>query len=228
MSEYSSILLSDQMHQPTSIDMQRLERAQYTKVSANQLQQADKFAQFQLTNTGNLNPPFSSVEQLKGEDNIAKINPEQIKSLYDEIKTLAKDRLDASNQDPQTLTEFDYLKTSIEEIEGHKIDVKIEPEEIKTAILYSSLGINFLDIKRLETRIEVYQLAKQEVAASAKNQGIRQDQAEQLTQFIDQKIAHLQSQKRSLLERDGVKINEDELFQKVKLNKAVNAFTEAK
>ncbi len=212
------------MDNSVSTSQQTLMRWRNSQVSFNQ---SNQLASFQLPST-NQADTSTSIEQLKAEQKISKIAPEEVAELFGRIKADVKKSLQESNVDNKPLTAFDYLERNIEEIEHYDIEVKINPEEIRTAILYSSLGINFLDIKRLEMRMELYEVAKKEVEASAESQAINKEQAQELMQVIEQKMASLQAQKQSLLDRSGLKRNEDDLLEKVKLHNALNASTEVK
>lgn len=212
------------MDNSVSTNQQTLMRWRNSQVSFNQ---SSQLASFQLPST-NQADTGTSIEQLKAEQKISKIAPEEVAELFGKIKTDVKKSLEESNADNKPLTAFDYLERNIKEIEHYDIEVKINSEEIRTAILYSSLGINFLDIKRLEMRMELYEVAKKEVEASAESQAINKEQAQELMQVIEQKMASLQAQKQSLLDRSGLKRNEDDLLEKVKLHNALNASTEVK
>lgn len=163
----------------------------------------------------------SSIENIRGSDRVSSIDPQAIDKLYSQIKATANAALDASNIENKDLKPYDYLKNNIEEIADYPIEVSIAPEEVNTAILYNSLGINFLDVKRLEVRMDLFEKAQDEVNANKKSGHIRTDQALELSESIKGSMASLQEQKQALLERKHITKNEDELIKQLQLNQAI-------
>ena len=130
---------------------------------------------------------------------ISNIKQEEVKAKYEEIRNNAKESLEAANLTNKELKPFDYLEGTIDEIENAPIEVKIDRDEVNTAILYNSLGISFLDVKRVEVRMEILQLAKDDVTKSAESGLIRKDQADQLNQKIEDQMARLIEEKENLM-----------------------------
>ena len=89
------------------------------------------------------------------------------------------------------------------------IEVKIDHDEVNTAILYNRLGISFLDIKRVEVRMEILNLAQTEVDNDADKGLIRKDQQLALTKKIDENLEKLTAQRQSLLDRNNGDESED-------------------
>tara|TARA_R110000850_G_scaffold150425_4_gene272999 strand:+ start:244 stop:567 length:324 start_codon:yes stop_codon:yes gene_type:complete len=89
------------------------------------------------------------------------------------------------------------------------IEVKIDRDEVNTAILYNRLGISFLDVKRVEVRMEILNLAQTEVDNDADKGLIRKDQQLALTKKIDENLEKLTAQRQSLLDRSNGEESED-------------------
>lgn len=158
----------------------------------------------------------STTEDFRYSRRVSNINPEKVKALYGEIKAESNKELEAFNLEDKTLKPFDYLSSNIEKIMDYPIDVKIERDEINIAILYNSLGISFLDVKRIEVKMELLELAKEEVGQAAKAGAIRKDEANTLQKMIEGNMNSLFEEKQSLLERKHIKENEDLLLEQLK------------
>lgn len=170
---------------------------------------------FKLNNDDAVKSP-NAIENIRGGDRISNIKPEDIEALYAEIKAGSITAIEASNIKNEKLEPFDYLQHNIKEIGDYPIEVSIEPDEVNTAILFNSLGINFLDVKRMEVRMELYEKAKEDVKNSSENNDIRKDQELALMEDIDNRIADLKERKQDLMERKKITESEDELFNQLR------------
>ncbi|REL28194.1 hypothetical protein DXX93_17560 [Thalassotalea euphylliae] len=153
---------------------------------------------------------------------ISNIKPEEVKAKYEEIRHKAKESLEAANLTNKVLKPFDYLEATIDEIENAPIEVKIDRDEVNTAILYNSLGISFLDVKRVEVRMEILQLAKDDVTKSAESGLIRKDQADQLNQKIAEQMARLMEEKENLMAGKARDQSADEFLNQVTKQRTLN------
>lgn len=165
----------------------------------------------------------NSIDELRYSTKITSINPEEVRLLYNQIKAKANYELEAYNITNKKLEPFDYLSNNIDEIIDYPIDVKIERDEIEMAILYNSLGINYLDVKRIEVRMELLEIAKEEVSQSAKTGDITKNQQQSLNKVIKGNMESLLEQKQNILERKNITENEDLLLEQVKRSSAVIA-----
>ncbi len=143
----------------------------------------------------------SLLNEMRAANRVSSINQQEVKKFYSEIKTAAAAELEANNFEHKALKTYDYLNSTIEEIMTAPIDVKIARDEINTAILYNSLGISFLDVKRIEVRMEILNLAQEDVTKAGNVGDIRKDQEKYLTTKIADYSNELQQQKQVLLER---------------------------
>ena len=176
-----------------------------------------------------IRPEFKNVELNKENDafspqnirfsnQISIINKQEINDIYNKIKIEVKNKLDKSNTSHAELTPFDHQNSSIDEIMSYPIEVKIEPDEIHTAILYNRMGINFIEVKRVEIRIELLNRAEDDVAKIAKQGAINTEQKQALYQKIKNNILKLENEKHTLLEGDQMKKNQQQLFEKLKFH----------
>lgn len=158
----------------------------------------------------------SSTDEFRYSRRASNVNPEKVQALYDEIKAESNSELEAFNLENKALKPFDYISSNIEKIMNYPIEVKIERDEINIAILYNSLGISFLDVKRIEVKMELLELAKEEVAQAEKAGQISKDEANTLKKMIEENMNSLSEEKQSLLERKHIKENEDLLLEQLK------------
>ncbi|WP_076418236.1 hypothetical protein [Colwellia sp. UCD-KL20] len=163
----------------------------------------------------------NSIDELRRSTKITSINPEEVRNLFNQIKAKANTELETNNITNKKLEPFDYLSNNIDEIMDHPIEVKIERDEIEIAILYNSLGINYLDVKRIEVRMELLEIAREEVSENAKNGSITKDQEQSLNKIIKGHMESLLEQKQNLLERKHITENEDLLLEQLKRSSAV-------
>ena len=163
-------------------------------------------------------PSANAINELRFGKRISNIDPIEFKALYSQIKTAADAQLDVFKAPNKDIQPFDYLQNNIDAIADYPIEVNIEPDEINTAILYNSLGINFLDVKRIEMRMDLFELAKDDVKNNEKAGLIRKDQADALNEKIQGHMDLLLDQKQALLERKSITDSEEALFQQLRLS----------
>lgn len=174
-------------------------------------------------NIENKSSTSNSIDELRYSTKISSINKEEVRILFNEIKAKANSELEAYNITNKKLEPFDYLSNNIDEIMEYPIEVKIERDEIEMAILYNSLGINYLDVKRIEVRMELLEIAKEEVSQSAKTGDITKNQQQSLNKVIKGNMESLLEQKQNILERKNITENEDLLLEQLKRSSAVIA-----
>jgi hypothetical protein len=166
-------------------------------------------------------PSFNAINQSRFSNRISTIDPQEIKALYSQIKTNADAQLDTFNVNNKDLQPFDYLKNNIDTIVNYPIEVKIQPDEINTAILYNSLGINFLDVKRIEMRMDLLDMAKDDVKEKEKAGLIRKDEGNNLNKQIQGHMESLFDEKQALIDRKSITESEEALFKQLKISQAI-------
>ena len=107
------------------------------------------------------------------------------------------------------------------------IEVKIDRDEVNTAILYNRLGISFLDVKRVEVRMEILNLAQTEVDNDADKGLIRKDQQLALTKKIDENLEKLTAQRQSLLDRSNGEESEDVFLVQLEQQRSIKLYAYA-
>jgi hypothetical protein len=162
-----------------------------------------------------------TVDKPQFSNRISKINQADVAVLYTELKLDAKEKLDAMNHDKEELKSPDYHSATIKEIMNLPIEVKIERDEINQAIIYNRLGINYLDVKKLEVKMELLALAKGEVTRQKKQGAITEEQAQLLVDKIEHYQLQLSEEKQSLLEGRLPKKNEQLLFEQLTKHKKI-------
>ncbi|WP_340679406.1 hypothetical protein [Paraglaciecola sp.] len=170
----------------------------------------------------------TSIDNIRYSQNISSINSADVKEVFEQIKQEAKEKLEANNFENKVLKSFDYINASIDEIINHPIEVKIEKDEIYTAILYSRMGIDFLDVKRIEFRMELLKLAQDDVVKLAKSGLIRKDQETTLVNKIEGHNSQLLEEKKRLLEGTQRQENEQMMLEKLKFRGSVAATSTSK
>ena len=168
-----------------------------------------------------LAPNTTSIEELKSSHYISNIKPEEIKVHYEAIKQLARKELDDTNFENKSLTPNNYHDATIDKIMTVPIEVKIDRDEINTAILYNRLGISFLDVKRIETRMEILNLAQKEIDDDADKGLIRKDQQQTLTKKVEEKLTKLVDEKQSILDRSAGNETEEFFLEQVEEQRSV-------
>jgi len=153
---------------------------------------------------------------------ISNIKKADIETLFKQVKQVAKKELEALNIEDKELKQADYFNKTIDTIMDIPIEVKIDRDEVNTAILYNRMGISFLDIKRLEVRMELLSLAKSEIEESARKGGIRKDEAQKLTAKVESNMQKMIEQKQNLLNGNKLTVNEQLLFGKLPAGNNIN------
>jgi len=165
---------------------------------------------------------YTRIEDIRRSGYVSQINPQDVQNIYNQIKKEANTELEAFNLDNNVLEPFDYLKNTIDTIVDYPVEVNIERSEVNTAILYNSLGISFLDVKRIEVKMELLELAKEEVKETVDAGLIRKDQAADLHKTIENNMNALLEEKQSLLERKHITENEELLLEQLKRSQFIS------
>lgn len=163
----------------------------------------------------------SSMADIKNVRYISNIKPEEIKAHYESIKAAAKKDLDETNFENKLLEPNDYHNATIDKIMEVPIEVKIDRDEVNTAILYNRLGISFLDVKRVEVRMEILNLAQTEIDHDADKGLIRKDQQRALTKKIDENLEKLTAQRQGLLDRNNGEESEDVFIEQLEQQRSI-------
>ena len=167
---------------------------------------------------------FSKIynEQLAKEDHpdemryssrISNINQAEVEEIYERLKEEVRTELEESNFENKKLTLFDYLNANIDGIMDFPIEVKIERDEINQAIIYNRLGINFLEVKEIEVRMELLNLAEAEVKEQEGKGHISGNEAQVLFDQIESSRTELMNKKQKLLE--GNKEHDKDFFERL-------------
>lgn len=175
----------------------------------------DKFNSIYNNQIDKQRPKSYSLDQISFSEQITHIKRSDLEAIYNEIKLAVKNELNTVNFGKKELKSFDYLEGNIDKIMVHPIDVKIERDEVYKAITYNRMGINYLDLKRIETRIGLLELAKEDVDANEKKGNIRKDQTQQLHKQITTNRAKLEHEKQDLLDNKQLKEDEQRLFEQL-------------
>ncbi|TQF67703.1 hypothetical protein [Pseudoalteromonas luteoviolacea] len=129
---------------------------------------------------------------------------EQAQQYYRQALDAAREHVDTSldmrNQELQL-----YRETVIE-IMDMPIEVEIEPHEVNEALLFGSLGIDFLEYKEMGVRIEMLNLTEQDVNSS---EALQISDKEKLKELIDEQRSKLESQREELLAGTFIKEKTD-------------------
>jgi len=163
-------------------------------------------------------PSSNAINNSRVSHRISNIDPQAIKMLYSQIKTEADAQLNDSNYDNKELKAFDYLQNNIDAIVDYPIEVEIQPDEINAAILYNSLGINYLDVKRIEMRMDLLEEAKGDVSENVKSGAITKKEGAALSEQIQDHQDSLFDQKQALIERKSITESEEALFKQLKMS----------
>jgi hypothetical protein len=180
---------------------------------------ANKNAQVNSVFSGIYNEQLDNVEpviETQYSHRISKIDPADVTAIYKALSLEVEEEREFLNVENKELQPFDYLNGNIEKIMDYPIEVKINRDEVYEAIVYSRLGINFLDVKEIEVRLDLLSRAKDDVIKardiaikdSGAKGGIPETQATALLDRIEGHQEKLVERKQQLLE--GSKLNEDE------------------
>lgn len=158
----------------------------------------------------------SSLQNVKGSRNISNIKPAEVKAHYESIKNAARKELDETNFENKKLEPYDYHNATIDKIMDVPLKVEIDRDEVYTAILYSRIGISFLDVKEVEMRMEVLNLAQEKINEDVESGAIRRDQHQKLSEKIENNLNHLEKEKQSILDRTSGDESEEVFLEQVK------------
>ncbi|PAJ75283.1 hypothetical protein CJF42_05845 [Pseudoalteromonas sp. NBT06-2] len=101
---------------------------------------------------------------LRGERSVAEIS-DKTKALYSELSIDVKQTIKPYLKDRDY--ELNLFDKTLKEIMNIPIEVEIERHEMKEAIVFARLGIDFLKLKELDVRIDMLTLAEQNVGNSS-------------------------------------------------------------
>ncbi|MBQ4834727.1 hypothetical protein [Pseudoalteromonas luteoviolacea] len=132
---------------------------------------------------------------------------EQAKAYYERALENAKNKVDPDLDERSYAIQL-YQEATIGIMEM-PIEVEIEQHEINEALLFGSLGINFLQYKELGVRIEMLDLMEQDINNST---DLRASDKEKLTAVIDDKRSMLEMQREEML--SGTYIEEEQEHRK--------------
>ncbi|OCQ22274.1 hypothetical protein A7985_10865 [Pseudoalteromonas luteoviolacea] len=128
----------------------------------------------------------------------------QAKNYYNQAIETAKERVDSS-ADLRVQERQLYRETMIE-IMDMPIEVEIEPHEVNEALLFGSLGIDFLEYKEAGIRIEMLDLAEKDIMNS---QVLTTSDKEKLKKLIDEQRSTLELQREEMLAGTFIKEKTD-------------------
>lgn len=166
-------------------------------------------------------PKPIAMADIKNIRYISNIKPEEVKAHYESIKAAASKALDETNFENKLLEPNDYHNATIDKIMAVPIEVKIDRDEVNTAILYNRLGISFLDVKRVEVRMEILNLAQTEIDSDADKGLIRKDQQQELTKKIDENLEKLTAQRQNLLDRNNGDESEEVFLEQIAQQRSI-------
>ncbi|KZN54337.1 hypothetical protein [Pseudoalteromonas luteoviolacea] len=129
---------------------------------------------------------------------------EQAKSYYNQALKTAKELIDTSADIQEQ--EIQLYREVMIEIMDMPIEVKIEPHEVNQALLFGSLGIDFLEYKEAGIRIEMLNLAEKDVLNS---QVLQTSDKEKLKKLINEQQSSLELQREEMLAGTFIKENTD-------------------
>ncbi|MCF2859768.1 hypothetical protein L1286_20000 [Pseudoalteromonas sp. SMS1] len=129
---------------------------------------------------------------------------QQAKEYYHHAQTAARGRVDTTaDMRNQALQLF---RETVIEIMDMPIEVEIEPHEINEALLFGSLGIDFLEYKEAGVRIEMLNLTAQDVNNT---RALQTSDKEKLKELIDEQISKLDLQREEMLAGTFIKEKSD-------------------
>ena len=169
------------------------------------------------------NDQFAKTDQFtefKYSRRISNINQAEVAEIYARLKEDVRTELDDFNFENKELKPFDYLNANIDEIMDFPIEVKIERDEINQAIIYNRLGINFLEVKEIEVRMELLNLAEAEVKEQESKGHISGNEAQGLFDQIESSRTQLMNKKQKLLE--GNKEHDKDFFERLTSQRSFN------
>lgn len=119
---------------------------------------------------------------------------DNVKSLYRELSFDIKQTLDSDL--PKRDYDLSYFSKVLKEITQVPTQVEVERHEMKKAILFSRLGIDFLKVKEIEVKIDMLTLTEQDVESST---ALVQSDKDALRERIKDLKTQLEAQKVALM-----------------------------
>ncbi|KZN65053.1 hypothetical protein [Pseudoalteromonas luteoviolacea] len=129
---------------------------------------------------------------------------EQAKNYYNQALQTARELVDTSADIREQ--EIQLYREAMIEIMDMPIEVEIEPHEVNQALLFGSLGIDFLEYKEAGVRIEMLNLAEKDVLNS---QILENSDKEKLKKMIDEQRSALELQREEMLAGTFIKEKTD-------------------
>lgn len=119
---------------------------------------------------------------------------DNVKSLYRELGVEVQQTMDSSLEKRDY--DLSYFNKVIEEITEIPIKVEVERHEMKDAILFARLGIDFLKVKEIEVKIDMLTLTGQDIESSS---ALTQSDKDILRERINDLKVQLEEQKAALM-----------------------------
>ena len=119
---------------------------------------------------------------------------DNVKSRYRELGVDIKQTMD-SNLSKRDY-DLSYFNKLLKEITEMPIEVEVERHEMKQAVLFTRLGIDFLKVKEIEVKIDMLTLTGQDIESSTV---LMQSDKETLLERIKDLKAQLEEQKVALM-----------------------------
>lgn len=158
------------------------------------------------------------TEAKQSSDRVSTISPEYIDETYQKIRQQSREKLDEDNFQNRRISQFEYLNRTIDDVMDYPIEVKIDKSEVNTAILFNRIGVNFLDLKRTEVRMELLAEAGKELEQT-KDQ-MSQEKHDRLNKKIEGHQVRLEEQKQAILAGGEQKDKEKLLLERLILNRS--------
>jgi len=169
-------------------------------IISNQLPSINSANQSVNNNTSNTtSTSFKLYEEVPKEPN-SKVGfgtdeiSEKTKKLYSELGIEVKQTMDSSLEKRDY--DLSYFNKVIKEITEIPIEVEVERHEMKDAILFARLGIDFLKVKEIEVKIDMLTLTGQDIESST---ALTQSDKAILLERINDLKAQLEDQKVALM-----------------------------
>ncbi|KZN63777.1 hypothetical protein N473_15785 [Pseudoalteromonas luteoviolacea CPMOR-1] len=130
---------------------------------------------------------------------------DQAREYYQLALEIAKERVDPELED-ERLREIQLYKETTIEIMDMPIEVEIEQHEINEALLFGSLGIDFLKYKEMGVRIDMLNLMEQDINSS---QTLLSSDKEKLKSVLNERRQVLERQREEMLAGTYLEQNTD-------------------
>ncbi|WP_042149342.1 MULTISPECIES: hypothetical protein [unclassified Pseudoalteromonas] len=119
---------------------------------------------------------------------------DNVQSLYRELGVEVQQTMDSSLEKREY--DLSYFNKVIKEITEVPIKVEVERHEMKDAILFARLGIDFLKVKEIEVKIDMLTLTGQDIESSS---ALTQSDKDILRERINDLKVQLEEQKAALM-----------------------------